>query len=206
VSGGTTNTGPDCAGLVISLGANLVGDASGCAITLLPLDLLGDPGLDTFSDDGTPGRGRYPLLPASRAINGGNDAACPSADQLGHPRRGPCDIGAVEFFPVDLTVQLNQTRFRAEETLLVGLAARNHGPDVVGDVYFGLIESDGMTAVFLTSLAPIVGVEIRLDSDPRTFPPLFPQDDFPPGLDVALDAVLVHCWSTLSQSGRRSAR
>jgi hypothetical protein len=88
---------PDCAGLVISLGTNLIGDPTGCTITLLPTDLTGDPGLGDFTDDGTPGNGHFPLLPGSPAIDAGKDAFCPPTDQLGEPRVGPCDIGAIEF-------------------------------------------------------------------------------------------------------------
>jgi hypothetical protein len=87
----------DCGGVVTSLGNNLIGDPTGCTITLQPSDLTGDPGLDTFTDDGTPGHSHFPLLPSSQAIDAGNDAACPKTDQLGAPRVGPCDIGAIEF-------------------------------------------------------------------------------------------------------------
>jgi hypothetical protein len=87
----------DCGGMLTSLGNNLIGDPTGCTITLQPSDLTGDPGLDTFTDDGTPGHGHFPLLPSSQAIDAGNDAACPKTDQLGAPRVGPCDIGAIEF-------------------------------------------------------------------------------------------------------------
>jgi hypothetical protein len=87
----------DCRGTVTSLGTNLIGDPTGCTITLHPSDLTGDPGLDTFTDDGTPGNGHVPLLPTSQAIDTGNTAACPLTDQLGHRRIGPCDIGAIRF-------------------------------------------------------------------------------------------------------------
>src|SRR4030095_16849419 len=40
--------GPDCVGVVISLGHNLIGDPTGCTITLHPSDLTGDPGLGDF--------------------------------------------------------------------------------------------------------------------------------------------------------------
>jgi hypothetical protein len=93
----TARIGPDCSGSVTSLGTNLVGDPTGCTITLLPTDLTGDPGLGDFTDDGTPGNGHFPLLPGSPAINAGNDAFCPPTDQLGEPRVGRCDIGAIEF-------------------------------------------------------------------------------------------------------------
>ena len=100
--------GPDCSGPVTSQGNNLIGDPTGCTITLLPSDLTGDPGLDAFTDNDTPGNGHFPLLPTSQAIDTGNDAECPRRDQLGQRRiniRGVgtsiCDIGAIEFHPHD---------------------------------------------------------------------------------------------------------
>src|SRR5206468_4336479 len=80
--------------------STLSGNITGCAITLGPKDLTEDPGLDLFIDNGIPGHGHFPLLPTSGAIDAGNDAACPPADQLGRPRVGHCDIGAIEFQPV----------------------------------------------------------------------------------------------------------
>src|SRR5439155_13455117 len=90
----------DCFGPVTSLDNNLIGDPTGCTITLGSKDLTGDPGLGTFSDNGTPGNGHFPLLSTSRAIDAANDAACPPTDQLGQPRAGHCDIGAIEFQPL----------------------------------------------------------------------------------------------------------
>jgi hypothetical protein len=89
--------GPDCFGPVTSLGHNLIGDPTGCTITLQPSDLTGDPGLDAFTDNGQPGHGHLPLLATSQAIDAGNVAVCPRRDQLGTRRRSPCDIGAIEF-------------------------------------------------------------------------------------------------------------
>jgi hypothetical protein len=87
----------DCFGPVTSLGTNLIGDPTGCTITLRPSDLTGDPGLDTFTDNGRPGHGHFPLLPTSQAIDVGSDVVCPRTDQLERRRIGPCDIGAIEF-------------------------------------------------------------------------------------------------------------
>ena len=93
-----SNPIPDeCRGTVTSLGHNLIGDPTGCTITLQPSDLTGDPGLDAFTDTGRPGNGHFPLLPTSQAIDAGNEASCPRTDQLGRRRLGPCDIGAIEF-------------------------------------------------------------------------------------------------------------
>ena len=93
----TGGTGPDCVGPITSLGNNLIGDLTGCTMTLQPTDLTGNPGLDEFIDEGAPGTGYFPLLPTSRAIDAGNEAACPKTDQLGEHRNKPCDIGAIEF-------------------------------------------------------------------------------------------------------------
>jgi hypothetical protein len=90
---------PDCGGRVISLGTNLLGDPTGCTITLRGTDRTGAPGSGEFTPGGPLGRGHVPLLPGSPAIEAGNPAFCPPTDQLGHQRVGGCDIGAVEFQP-----------------------------------------------------------------------------------------------------------
>jgi hypothetical protein len=108
----------DCGGVVTSLGHNLIGDASGCTISLQDSDVEGDPGLGALTDNGSPGNGHVPLLPGSPAIDAGNDAGCPMQDQLGQPRvnisgvgTSRCDIGAIEFQPQD-----NRPAIAAEAT------------------------------------------------------------------------------------------
>ena len=88
---------PDCSGSPLSLGSNIIGDTSGCLIILRQTDLLGDPGLGDLVVEDPPGRGYYPLLADSPAIDAANPDACPVTDQLGLPRVGNCDIGSVEF-------------------------------------------------------------------------------------------------------------
>jgi hypothetical protein len=97
----TGPAGPEsnCSGNVISFGNNLIGDPTGCTIVLQGTDLTGDPGLGSFTDNGLPGQGHFPLLPSSGAIDAGNDGVCPHTDQLGRRRVGRCDIGAIEFRP-----------------------------------------------------------------------------------------------------------
>lgn len=97
VAGNTAPTGPDCFGIVTSTGGTLLGDATGCTYTPGAGDLSGDPGLDVFTDDGTPGNGHYPLLSSSQAIDAGNNATCAADDQIGTVRAGNCDIGAIEY-------------------------------------------------------------------------------------------------------------
>jgi hypothetical protein len=94
---GRNGQGPDCFGPITSLDHNLIGDPADCGISLLGNDLIGDPGLGEFTDDGTPGGGHFPLLASSQAIDRASPEACPPTDQLGLPRIGICDIGAVEF-------------------------------------------------------------------------------------------------------------
>ena len=95
----------DCGGAPItSLGNNRIGSTAGCTISLLVTDQIGDPELDSLIDDGTPGNGHYPLLDTSLAIDAGNNAVCLgnpvlATDQIGNPRIGVCDIGAIEFRP-----------------------------------------------------------------------------------------------------------
>src|SRR5207247_6647764 len=91
------NTAGDCFGTITSRNNNLVGDLTGCTLTLLSDDLTGDPGLGSSIANGTPGNGHSSVLPTSRVIDAGSDAACPPTDQLGQPHVGHCDIGAIEF-------------------------------------------------------------------------------------------------------------
>jgi hypothetical protein len=95
-------------------------------------DKTGDPGLDAFADDGTPGHGHYPLLATSQAVDAGDDQACPATDQLGQPRAGRCDIGAVEFQPepVDV-VALRQAVFLNARGQLLVIATSSEAPEAI---------------------------------------------------------------------------
>jgi hypothetical protein len=91
IAGNTT----DCTGTLTSLEANLIGNPTGCGITLQRRDYTGDPGLSVLQDNGSPGHAHYDLLPTSQALDAGKGSACPKVDQLGQRRTGPCDIGSV---------------------------------------------------------------------------------------------------------------
>jgi len=95
VSGPSNPAGLACRGRVTSLDNNLFFDPA-CAVVLLPHDRIGDPGLASFIDLGVPGRGFFPLLSNSPALDAADNAACLPADQRGRLRSGGCDIGAVE--------------------------------------------------------------------------------------------------------------
>jgi hypothetical protein len=201
VARNTTGTqSADCAGVITSQGHNLIGDPTGCTISVQPTDLTGDPDLDVYADDGLPGHGHYPPLPDSPVINAGNDAACPPQDQLGQPRAGTCDMGAVEFQSPDrppsvLALTLNQTAFRPGETLRMDMHLRNPGPMLTTDVYVGVILPDGQTVLWLTNTAPLEGVVTRLDADPRTFTPMLRNASWPAGLDVTQEGYLAYTFT-----------
>ena len=92
--------GADCSGDITSLGNNLLGELSNCTINLQASDLTGDPGLGPLvemGEDDQPGKAFYPVMPGSVVINRGDPNACTVKDQLGNPRVGTCDIGAIEF-------------------------------------------------------------------------------------------------------------
>ena len=185
----------DCGGPVTSRGHNVIGDPTGCTISLQPTDLIGDPGLDAYADDGLPGHGHYAPLADSVLINAGDDTACPPTDQLGNPRVGPCDIGAVEFQSPDrrppvLALTLNQAAFRPGETLRMAVHLRNPGPILTTDVYVGAIFPDGQTVLWLVNTAPLQGVVSRLDSNPSTFTPMLRNASWPAGLDVTQEGYL----------------
>jgi hypothetical protein len=198
-----TNTGVhgnDCAGVITSLGHNLIGNPSGCTIALQPSDVTGDPGLDAYADDGQPGHGHYPLLATSRAVDAGNPFTCPLTDQLGRPRSGPCDLGAVEFQPVlppALTLTLNQSRFMAGETTRVALHVQQPGPTFTGDFYFGALLPDGQTALFISNEG---WIQARLDN-PRAFRPLATHAVLAQGLDLTFDPFFAYTFHGEEASG-----
>jgi len=98
--------GPDCSGVITSLGYNIIGNLAGCTFVRGPSDNVGDPRLGDFEPSTTPGRGHIPLLAGSAAIDRGLSPTCGAVDQLNQSRRDgnavggtQCDRGAVEFQP-----------------------------------------------------------------------------------------------------------
>ncbi len=86
-------TGDNCGGDAFAPGSvhNMADDAS-CGDSATQSENI-NPG--TFGDYGGDTQ-TVPLLPGSDAINAGDAACCPAADQRGAGRVGPCDIGAFE--------------------------------------------------------------------------------------------------------------
>ena len=99
-----TASGPDCTGLVASVGYNLVGDTTGCNFIGQTSDKINvTASLGPLQDNGGFTL-THALLSGSPAIDSGNDADCPPTDQRGNTRpedgdndgTATCDIGAIE--------------------------------------------------------------------------------------------------------------
>lgn len=85
---------------LISVGHNLIGVGEGIEGLDAASDQAGDLASPLEVQVGAlqlrAGSYVHPLLPDSPAVDGGAEALCSEFDQLGAPRTGPCDIGAVE--------------------------------------------------------------------------------------------------------------
>ena len=166
---------------VLSLGNNLIGDPTHCGFTAS--DRQGDPGLGEFIDDGAPGHGRFSLLSSSQAIDAGNEAACAATDQLDTPRRGICDIGAVEFYPVvnNLVVVSNiSSSFDPEAvpggpagTLRITAEFTNTSAQMIGHRFAEVVELSGGN-LLLNADRGAGGLGARLTSVGSTSQPLLP--------------------------------
>jgi CSLREA domain-containing protein len=93
----------DCAGPIVSLGHNLLGNVTGCSYAEASGDLIGtsaqpiNPRLGPLQRNGGATATHAPL-PGSPAVDAGDDATCTLVDQRGvaRPQGVACDIGAVE--------------------------------------------------------------------------------------------------------------
>jgi hypothetical protein len=165
--------GPDCfdIGTITSLGNNLFGDLSGCAINFQPSDLTGDPGLGALvgaGEDALPGMAYYPVLAGSPVIDRGNPNACLQTDQLGLLRIGTCDIGAVEFRgPMLVSVDIRPKR-----------DANRINPNSTNNINVAIFSANGFNATAVdpntvrfgatgTEAAPIQGAITDVDGDGR---------------------------------------
>jgi hypothetical protein len=98
-----TISGPSDCNDFTSMGDNLIGNITGCAVHLAATDHVGDPGLGAFIvDSSLAGSGHFPLLLSSPAVNATTGGECTPRDQVGDSRIKACDVGAVELHLQDL--------------------------------------------------------------------------------------------------------
>ena len=100
---GNSSPGPtpdDCFGTIQSLDYNLIQSTAGCIINgTTTHNITGvSPQLAALAQNGGPTQSMA-LLPASPAIDAGNDASCAPTDQRGisRPQGAHCDMGAFEY-------------------------------------------------------------------------------------------------------------
>jgi hypothetical protein len=141
-SNSTSGFGPsDCGNVVLTSGGHNLIEHSSCPGSLLASDVIADALLGALVVDGPPGFAHLPLLAGSPAIDAGGvaprrpgrgqgtpahghhgdaDADCPREDQIGEPRVGACDIGAIEFQPpTDVVAVAGATYVKAQRLLFV---------------------------------------------------------------------------------------
>ncbi|MGB0909315.1 MAG: choice-of-anchor Q domain-containing protein [Nitrospirales bacterium] len=175
VAGNTATEGPDCSGIIISLGYNLVGAGTGCPddglgdLTVLPDDVFTDI-LGPLQNNGG-STDTHALLnnDDNHAINSGNPAGCVdqegealTTDQRGFPRPSEggemaiCDIGAVELqllIPGDMDKNgcVDQTDLRIILTALRGTAPQEISHDLNGDGDVNIADARKLVTLFTNS-------------------------------------------------------
>jgi hypothetical protein len=122
-------------------------------------------------------------LSGSQAIDAGNEAACAATDQLDTPRRGICDIGAVEFYPVvnNLVVVSNlSSAFDPEAvpggpagTLRITAEFTNTSAQMIGHRFAEVVELAGEN-LLLNADGGAGGIGARLTLLDHTSTPLLP--------------------------------
>jgi glucose/arabinose dehydrogenase len=90
---------------------------------------------------------------------------------------------------------------RPGETLRARVSVRTGDAPIAGDAYFGIVQPDGRTVVFLTGTRPAAGVVASLADDARTFAPLMPDLAIPAGTTVTIEDFFVHAVGPTEPSG-----
>ena len=65
----------------------------------------------------------------------------------------------------------------------------------MADVYLGALLADGVSAILVTSLAPLTTTAVRLDGDPAALVPLAPALPLAAGLDLVVPDALAFLFT-----------
>ncbi|MBK8207795.1 MAG: right-handed parallel beta-helix repeat-containing protein [Planctomycetes bacterium] len=132
----TTGASPDGAGAFTSLGGNVIGDATGMAITAQTGDQIGttaapiDPLLSPLAANGGATL-THRIDNASPAVDAGDWSLAPSDDQRGYTRVDQPDCGAVELQSPQIDVALGGSLTDGQVFFLVGAGTPGTGRDEV---------------------------------------------------------------------------
>lgn len=166
--------------------------------------ILADNGSNWFlSGAPDPGWDDDVLVTMLRQVRGEQFEAVDASGLLINPDSGQArtDGGPGGTGPA-LTLTVNQTSFQAGQTLRVGLSAANDGPAVAVDLYVLVRLPDGVSAVFLASLAPPAFASTLLSGDPRTFAAAVRNVTLPPGFQTALDPLFTYAFTGTEPPGQ----
>jgi len=100
-----------------------------------------------------------------------------------------------------LTLRVNQPVLGPGDTLRVSVGVRTADVPIVGDAYFGIVQPDGQTVVFLTSTMPPAAVVRSLAGDARTFVAVTPDLVIPASTAVTIEDFFVHALTGTEPPG-----
>jgi hypothetical protein len=101
-----------------------------------------------------------------------------------------------------LALGVPEAPLRAGDTLRVRLGAHAGVEPITADGYFGIVQPDGETAAFVTSLGPpLTGLFASLGGDARAFPALAPGLVIPAGTDATIEDFFVYTLGSREPAG-----
>ena len=100
-----------------------------------------------------------------------------------------------------LALGVNQQLLHPGDTIRVSVSVRTGEAPVAADGYFGIVQPDGQTVVFLTSTMPLAGVTTTLAGDARTFAAVMPDLVIPAGTNVTIEDFFVYALDAAQPSG-----
>jgi hypothetical protein len=142
------------------------------------------------------------LVPALRQVRGQDFEAVDPSGLLIDPSSGQARTDGGGPTGPSLAVTVNQTSFRTGETLRVALTAGNPGAPVAVDLYVLGQLPDGVSAVFLASLASPVFAPALLSADPRSFAAAARGVTLPQGFQTALDPIFTYTFTGAEPPGQ----
>jgi hypothetical protein len=164
--------------------------------------ILADNGSNWFLSGAPDERWDNDVLRALLDVRGQHFEAVDPSGLLIDPNSGQARTDGGGPTGPSLAVTVNQTSFRTGETLRVGLSASNPGAPLAVDLYVLGQLPDGVSAVFLASLASPVFAPALLSADPRTFAAAARGVTLPQGFQTTLDPIFAYTFTGAEPPGQ----